>query len=159
MNKDITDRLDKEIAVQKVIARQLLELNKTNRSILKLLKRWSLPQPEEMAIRLLREEGDDMLVYNGVLPKLPDPLGDVVSQHLTVTANGVVILEADPALDATETGEFKVKDDDDVEATLTYTDDAGNVSAARKQSFKAKDTIPPDAPGEFGEFTLVREEP
>jgi hypothetical protein len=118
-----------------------------------------LPRPGLMKLTGPTEK-DGMLVYQAQLPALPNPIGDVVKQHLTVTApNGVDILSEDYGLEVTVSGEFKCEDGAEFVLSLTYVDDAGNVSAPSKQSFTAVDTIPPDAPGAFGEIKLIREEP
>ncbi len=117
-----------------------------------------LPRPGLMQITAPTEK-DGMLVYQAQLPALPDPLGDVVKQHLIVTSNGVSIVDVDLDLTAVKSPEFKVADDADVTLSLTYVDDAANVSAPSEQSFTAIDTIPPDAPGAFGTVELLREEP
>lgn len=117
-----------------------------------------LPRPGLMRVAAPTER-DGMLVYKAQLPALPDPIGDVVKQRLAVTANDASVLEVELDLTATESPEFKVADNTNVKLTLTYVDDAGNVSAPSEQSFTAVDTIAPDAPGAFGAIELLREEP
>lgn len=122
-----------------------------------LLEVPALPVPGPLTYSLLRED-DSMLVYQATLPALPDPLGDVSKQRLVVTADGASVLDAELDLTAVTSPEFSVADNAAVNLSLTYIDDAGNASAPSEQAFTAMDTIPPNAPGAFGEITLVREE-
>lgn len=136
----------------------LAELLAGQKRIEALLRRFvSPPRPGSVSATLIREESE-MLVYKAALPALPDPVGDIVKQRLTVTADGVSALEVDLDITATESPEFKVADNAAVVLSLTYVDDAGNMSAPSEQSFTAADTIAPEAPGAFGEVTLLREE-
>ena len=100
-----------------------------------------------------------MLVYEADLPALPDPLGDIVNRHLTVSADGTVILDTDIDMTVTKTPEFGVADGANVTLSLTHIDDAGNPSPPSEQSFTAHDTIAPSAPGAFGEVRLLRDDP
>lgn len=101
-----------------------------------------------------------MLVYQANLPALPSPLGDIVTQRLSVTSNDVSVLEVDLDTSATVSPEFKVNQGETVKLSMVYVDDAdpANVSAPSTQEFVARDTIAPSAPGAFGEVTLLREE-
>ena len=124
-----------------------------------LLRRFvSPPRPGSLLVTLLREDSD-MLVYQANLPALPDPIGDIVGQRFSVTANDITVLEVDLAVTDTVSPEFSVNDGDNVKLSLRYVDDATppNLSEASTQEFVARDTIAPSAPGAFGEVTLVRE--
>lgn len=118
------------------------------------------PRPQAIKAVLIREE-DNMLVYQANLPTLPSPLGDIVTQRLSVTSNDVSVLEIDLDTTATVSPEFRVNQGENVKLSLRYVDDAdpANVSSPSTQEFVANDTIAPDAPGAFGEVTLLREEP
>lgn len=126
--------------------------------IRRLLAMLVLPVPGPLKPALVAEEENDMLVYKVAFPPKPATPVDITTQRFTVSVEGESVLEADYPIDVTESEEFKVNDDDEVTLSLVYVDDAGNTSGATSQTFVAKDTIPPDAPGPFGEATLVREE-
>lgn len=95
------------------------------------------------------------LVYDVPLPTLAED--DVASRLLEVIVNDgepqLIELAKDAALTT-----IKVPQDANVVLRLFNVDDAGNRSAPSEQAFVAKDTIPPDAPGPFGEIKLVAEE-
>lgn len=97
----------------------------------------------------------DFLTYEATLPTVPAGT-DVVSQQLVVSADGAAVLSQELAVDAT-TATFEVPEGSTVDLALAYTDNAGNLSPPRTQSFVAQDTIAPDAPGDFGEMRLVSE--
>lgn len=85
---------------------------------------------------------------------------DVEKQVLTVrsslgdTEDTSVVELAKDATKAT----FEVKQDSVVRLALYYVDDAGNKSGETyAQEFVAKDTIAPEAPGDFGAITLTGE--
>jgi hypothetical protein len=97
----------------------------------------------------------DLLLYEATLPTVPAGT-DVASQVLSVSANGTA--QPDQTLDKTATtAQFEVAQGSSVDLSLVYVDDGGNRSAPRTQSFVANDTIPPEAPGEFGAVTLISE--
>lgn len=116
-----------------------------------------LPRPGLMELNPAQEI-DGMLVYSADLPALPNPIGDITKQHLTVDASGARIIDTDIDLGIAATPEFKVADDAEVVMQLTYVDDAGNISTASVRTFIAKDTIAPAQPGELT-VNLLREEP
>lgn len=102
-----------------------------------------------------------MLVYEADLPEMPSNIGDIAKQTLTVgyTATDGTEVSESQDLSVTDTvATFRVPQDVSVTLSLVYVDDAGNVSAPSTQSFHSLDTIPPDAPGAFGEIRLVDEE-
>lgn len=123
--------------------------------IAKVILRRLVPKPGTVVIRLVKED-HGMLLYEAILPEMPTGT-DIVRQHFTVEAEGVTE-EQDLPADAT-TVQFRVNSDVSVTLSLTYIDDAGNVSAPSTQQFMSKDTIPPTAPGAFGQITLLSEEP
>jgi hypothetical protein len=94
---------------------------------------------------LLKGEFMDILKYNILLPEVGV---DVESQILTVTVNGVDDV-LNLAKDEYVVG-VDIEQDADVIMSLQYVDDAGNKSELTTKSFKALDTLPPAAPGEFG---------
>lgn len=112
-----------------------------------------LPIPGEMVPVLLREE-NGMLVYKAQLPVNPASQGDIVTKRFTVNGGAAT----DLPFEATESPEFSVEEDTEVTLSLTHVDNKGNESAAKTQTFTAHDTIAPDAPGDFQEITLIREE-
>jgi hypothetical protein len=117
-----------------------------------------LPQPQPFTVRLISERKEnemDLLLYEATLPTVPAGT-DVASQVLSVSANGTA--QPDQTLDKTATtAQFEVAQGSSVDLSLVYVDDGGNRSAPRTQSFVANDTIPPEAPGEFGAVTLISE--
>ncbi len=135
----------------KLVWKSLLELFVL---VAKVILRRLVPKPGTIVIRLVKEDRG-MLLYEAILPEMPTGT-DIVRQHFSVEAEGVVE-EQDLTPDAT-TVTFRVKSDVNVTLSLVYVDDAGNVSAPSTQSFLSKDTIPPDAPGAFGEIKLLDEE-
>lgn len=100
------------------------------------------------------------LVYVANLPALPDPVGDIAKQRLAVIVNDVTLIDVELGLDVTVSPEFRVDEGANVRLSLTYLDDANppNASEPATQEFVGHDTIAPDAPGVFGEVTLLREE-
>lgn len=118
----------------------------------------TIPAPGQFQVTLISERrvnDMDLLTYEATLPTVP-PNTDVSSQTLTVTVDGT----ARPAqsLDkAATSATFEVPQDSNVLCELRYVDDAGNFSGPQSQSFVAKDTIAPDAPGAFGEIKLTGE--
>lgn len=104
-----------------------------------------------------------MLTCTAKFPTPPDPATtpktkQPVSQHFSATVDGnevVPVTEYDMA--ATEAAPFDVPEDSGVELSLYYLDANGNPSPVRTQGVmapSAPDTIPPDAPGDFGEITF-----
>lgn len=128
------------------------------KQIRRLLALLVLPVPGPVRQQTIAEGADGMLVYKAAFPPKPTSPADVVTQHLKVSVGETVIHERDYTMDETSSDEFSVNDNDHVSMALNYVDDAGNIGAATTQEFDAHDTIPPDAPGPFGEVTLVREE-
>ena len=97
----------------------------------------------------------DLLTYEATLPAVPEGT-DVASQVLSVVVNQTP--QAEQTLDKTATiATFEVPQGSNVDLSLVYVDDGGNRSEPRMQSFVATDTIPPSAPGEFGEIKVVSE--
>lgn len=97
----------------------------------------------------------DILKYEAALPAVP-PNTDVASQVLVVTVDGTA--RTPQELSGTASiATFEVPQDSAVDLSLTYVDDAGNVSAPRTQSFVAVDTIAPTEPGPFGEIQVIGE--
>ena len=105
--------------------------------------------------------------YIATFPTPPDPATTPktklpVSQQFAVAVLGAIVFSSEYAMDILASDAFEVAEESEVELTLTYTDASGLVSAPRKQTFTVApipDTIPPDAPGEFGEIKLVEEVP
>lgn len=148
--KAITERLD---ALQRV----QVENQRILTAILSELKSWSLPQPDQFKVVSVREE-NNMLVYKAQFPALPTPKGDIQRQRFVVNVDGEESVKSDYDLNVTESGEFSVPQGSTVVLTLVYVDDSENVSKEARQEFVAVDTIPPDAPGDFGAINLIREE-
>lgn len=96
-----------------------------------------------------------MLRYEAHLPTMPAGT-DIASQKLTVS-HGETSEDITLGVDDT-TAQFLVPQDVDVTLSLVYIDDAANVSPPSVQTFHSNDTVPPDAPGPFGEITLLGEE-
>lgn len=97
----------------------------------------------------------DLHTYEATLPTVPTGT-DIASQHLVVTVDGAEQSTQELGIDAT-TATFTVPENSTVKLTLDYHDNAGNESGKAEQEFVAIDTIPPDAPGPFGEIKLVSE--
>lgn len=97
----------------------------------------------------------DILTYEANLPAVPSGT-DVASQLFDVSVDGTAQPQQTLGKDAT-TATFEVPQNSNVTLSLVYVDDGGNQSAPRTQEFVAKDTIAPDAPGDFGEVKLVGE--
>lgn len=117
-----------------------------------------LPTPQPITVQLISERTDgnmDLLLYRATFPAVPAGT-DVDKQVFDVSVDGVLKSSTPYANDVTNT-EFEVPQGSHVALALRYLDDAGNASAARTQEFDAQDTIAPDAPGEFGEVTLISE--
>jgi hypothetical protein len=104
-----------------------------------------------------------MLTCIAKFPTPPDPATtpatkQPVSQHFSAAVDGnevVPVTEYDMA--ATEAAPFDVPEDSGVELSLFYRDASGLDSVIRTQAVMAPpapDTIPPDAPGDFGEITF-----
>jgi hypothetical protein len=102
----------------------------------------------------LEREMADKLTYRVNLVPVPED-SDIVQQVLAVTVGDTVTTLPPVLADVTST-EIVVDQDSQVDLSLTYIDDAGNVSQARTFSFVATDTLPPAVPGEFS-VTLVSE--
>lgn len=126
-----------------------------------------LQKPKPIVFTLISERrapgmATDTLTYNAKLPVVSQP--DVVSQFFAVSLvtldgeNEVLtpVKDVNLGVDVKDV-DFDVPQDSTVELRLTYADDAGNVGPVQSQRFVAKDTIAPDAPGAFGEITLVKE--
>jgi hypothetical protein len=102
-----------------------------------------------------RENDMDFLTYEATLPVVP-PNTDITKQDLVLVVDHVVQPTIELPVDA-KTVTFEVPQDSHVVLTFRYIDDAGNSSADTTQEFDAKDTIAPDAPGNFGEIKVVSE--
>lgn len=141
--------------VAKVVAELRLivkELKKQN-----AIRFWSIV-PDPFTISPVAERKTftmNLLTYRVSLPAAPANT-DIVRQSLAVSIDGADAGSVDLATNR-DSAEIEVKQDATVSLRLTYVDDAGNVSATREQTFVARDTIAPDAPGEFGEICLVGE--
>lgn len=96
-----------------------------------------------------------MLRYEVTFPPMPTG-ADIVSQRFTASQNGNDEVQT-LGVDATS-AQFVVPDAAEVTISLVYIDDANNESPPRTQTFTAHDTIPPDAPGDFGTVELLGEE-
>jgi hypothetical protein len=107
-----------------------------------------------VVVRLTLQE-QHMLVYS--VSAGPPVDADVVSRELTVVIAGVAGTPATFGGNATDLGEIKAGQGDEVTLSLVDVDDAGNRSQAAVVTFQATDTIPPATPGEFG-VSLIREE-
>jgi hypothetical protein len=119
--------------------------------------KWLLPVPGPLVPRLMAEQyrkDNDMLVYTAEFPDNPADLKDITAKRFRVNGGE----PKDYPVEATASDEFSVDQDSEVTIALTYVDDAGNESQPATQVFTAKDTIAPDAPGDFKTVTLVREE-
>lgn len=114
--------------------------------------------PPEMTVTPVSERSSplmDFLKYRATFPALPVG-SDIQSQLFDVSANGEGQPTQTLGIDAAS-AEFEVPQGATVEIKLTYVDDGGNLSQPRLQSFVAQDTIPPEAPGEFGAVDLIGE--
>lgn len=130
----------------------------TLKRIESLLREPTLPRPSRFGESSLLREEEMGLVYQTDLPPNPAEKKDTVSKHLVVKADDNVVLDVQLPFEATVTPEYKVPQDSGVELLLTHVDDAGNESGPAVSRFIAKDTVAPDAPGDFGESRLLREE-
>jgi len=127
-----------------------------------------LLKPKAFTIQIVSEREEDkmdVLSYIAMLPVIPEG-ADVAVQVFAVLVDGepcVVPVGGVPTPQSKElsvnaaTADFDVPQDANVELELTYKDDAGNMSQGTLTQFVATDTIPPEAPGEFGEITLISE--
>lgn len=122
-----------------------------------------LPIPGPATIRLIGEKDHDMLQYQAdLVPAKPD--ASKIAKQRIVTMR-LVVVNAFTAFQylsqlidiATDTITFEVPRNKDIKVTLTCLDSDGNESAPSEQTFFSKDTIPPDAPGAFGAFSLLAE--
>lgn len=104
-----------------------------------------------------------MLTCTAKFPTPPDPATtpktkQPVSQHFSASVDGnEVVPETEYALDAVAAAPFDVPEGATVELALFYRDASGLDSTGRLQTVTAPpapDTIPPDAPGDFGEVTF-----
>lgn len=103
----------------------------------------------------------DYLTYEvDLTPVVPPSQSDVVKQLLKVsvtTGNTGSVAVAELDRDATK-AVFEVPQDATVRLGLQYVDDAGNLSSITfSQEFVAKDSIAPNAPGDFGAITVKSE--
>lgn len=98
----------------------------------------------------------DVLVYKISVGPVVD--ADVVERQLFVALNGRTDVAATKVFppEATDLGELRVPQGENVLLTLVDVDDAGNRSEPAVLEFVAEDTIPPAAPGALG-VTLVAE--
>ncbi len=120
--------------------------------------KYHVPRPQPFTVTLIserRENDMDFLKYEAALPAVPAGT-DITTQLFDVSVDGAPQPQQSLGKDATA-ATFEVTQDSAVSLSLIYVDDAGNSSAAQTQSFVAKDTIAPDAPGAFGEIKLVSE--
>lgn len=110
-----------------------------------------------VVLQIRRNDMADVLVYKVSVGAPVD--ADVVERQLVVALNG----NSSPdefkvfSADATDLGEVRAKQGDNVLLTLVDVDDAGNRSEPAVLEFVAEDSLPPAQPGAFG-VTLVREE-
>jgi hypothetical protein len=131
------------------------------RDELSLLRRGvnELPTPRPLVIELISErsfQNMDLLKYRVTFPVVPANT-DIVRQEFDVRVNGQP--QPTQELDRNATGaEFEVQQNAQVDISLIYIDDAANKSQPRTQSFTAVDTIPPEAPGDFGKIEAISEE-
>jgi hypothetical protein len=104
-----------------------------------------------------------MLTCTAKFPTPPDPAStpatkQPVSQHFSASVDGVeVVPETEYDMSATAAASFDVAEGSTVELALFYRDASGLDSPGRLQTVtapSAPDTIPPDAPGDFGEITF-----
>ncbi len=120
--------------------------------------KYHVPRPQPFTTTLISERTEnnmDLLTYSAALPTVPAGT-DVVSQLFDVSVDGAAQPQQSLGKDVVS-ALFEVPQDSTVVVSLVYVDDAGNSSAAQTQSFVAKDTIAPEAPGAFGEIKLVSE--
>lgn len=126
------------------------------------------PPPMALPIvswRLIGERKDEendmwLLKYEADLPAIEDTPNnkDVVSQRLTTVVDGINFGEVqDLPKDAT-TVTFEVPKGKSVQLRRKLVDDDGNEGPhVDSETFVAKDTVSPDAPGAFGEIRLLGE--
>jgi hypothetical protein len=81
---------------------------------------------------------------------------DVVRQHFAVTADGNEVKRESFDLLVAK-AQYEVPEGSSVVLSMVHEDNAGNMSPAQTQSFVSVDTLPPDAPGPFGEDRLISE--
>lgn len=96
----------------------------------------------------------DVLVFEVTAGPVVD--GDVVSRELSVVVDGVSEGTRNFPPNTTNFGQLEVPQDAAVSLTLVDIDDAGNRSEPAVADFRARDTLPPAAPGSFG-VTLLSE--
>ena len=135
----------------------LRSINDDTKYLRRAAAKWLLPVPGPLVPRLMAEQyrkDNDMLVYTAEFPDNPADLKDITAKRFRVNGGE----PKDYPIDTTVSDEFAVDQDSEVTITLTYVDDAGNESQPATQVFTAKDTIAPDAPGDFKTVNLVREE-
>ena len=95
------------------------------------------PKPQPFTYKLISERTTDqmdILTYEATLPTVPDGT-DVASQTLTISTDGAVAETKELDKDIV-TVTFDVPQGANVDLSLTYTDDAGNVSAPRNRSWR-----------------------
>jgi len=114
----------------------------------------SLAKPGIMKLAQTRQGDGKMLFFTLTIP--PPGAADVVKRELTVKIGDAEPTVVELATDVVVSEEMSGNQDDVVLASLVDTDDAGNVSPAREQSWTLTDTIPPPEPGELG-LTVTRE--
>ena len=95
------------------------------------------------------------LVYSVTLPELPEL--DIVTQRITVLANGETETVDLPTDVVSIPDAFTVEEGAEVTVSLSYVDNVGNVGQPNVLTFTAVDTIAPPVPGVFS-VTAVREE-
>ena len=141
------------------------EVLRSLESIVSLLRSVS-PGPANpiVAWRLLSERKDiDMwlLKYEADLPAIPDvPENvDVVGQRVSVEVDGIAIGPAQDIPKDVKTVMFEVFKGAKARLSSKLYDDDGieSETPALSEEFEAKDTIPPSAPGAFGEIRLLGE--
>ncbi len=127
------------------VADALWEIGNQFRALVELLKHETRPPlPKPVKLTITSEGEGTMLNYSIVLPA--PSAADVTTRTLTV--NGVPQEITD--LTQTEVAGYSGNDNDLVSVSLVDTDDAGNASPERAQTFTLTDTISPAQPGELG---------
>jgi hypothetical protein len=120
------------------------------------------PQPGPLTIdHLLERTEHDMDIhrYRANFPTVPTGT-DIMTQEFRVEVDGSpsTYEAGSQDLDAMATSaEFEAPENSSCRLSLVYVDNAGLESPESTQTFTVQDTIPPEAPGDFGEITHLSE--
>lgn len=123
----------------------------------------AIPTPEPITVwRLLSERKEDemfLLTYEADLPAIAESPenSDVIAQRIKVVVDGEEVSRQDlPKLAEKVTFEVQKGKTVHLERSLVDDDDNEGPSVA-SQDFVARDTIPPSAPGDFGQIRNIGE--